>query len=151
MGWVATEAFGALVLLVLAAVLFVFFRRRVIGRASDVVNCGYRPDRAAAWRPGLLRMSETRLDVFPLMGWTLAPTVTLWRHSLDVSTTQPLEDAGGIAGLVDREGRRARLVVTTGRTAGEQPFRLDLALAPQQYTALRYWVESSPPPGRPLV
>lgn len=141
---------AGLVLLVLLLVLFVYARRRLISHEGDVVMCGYRSDRAARWRPALLRMNATTLQVFPLFGWTLRPARTWERRTIDIGAISMLEEDAGLASVIDLQGR-GRRVRTVGTTEAGTTMTFDLALGPVQYTALRYWVESAPPvPDWPL-
>ena len=132
------------VLLVLASICSVYVRRRLISHDSDVVVCAFRPGRTGRWRPSLLRMSATTLQVFPLFGWTPRPTYTWRRRSVDLRDVVTLDDDLSFSGGPDGQGR-GRRVAAVGTTESGTPMEFDLALGLLPYTALRYWVESSPP------
>ncbi|MDO5627791.1 MAG: DUF2550 family protein [Mobilicoccus sp.] len=148
MGILAVEIVlvGIATLLVLA-IAGVYLRRRMIGHNSDVVLCGFRPSPQSRWRPGLLRMSANTLSVFPLFGLTALPVHTWMRRSLDVPGTEALDAEGGLSTLL---GQNALRVVGHGITESGTRVDLNIALSRSSYTALRYWVEASPPSDRPL-
>ncbi|GAB47009.1 DUF2550 family protein [Mobilicoccus pelagius] len=127
-----------------AVIVSVYLRRRLISHDSDVVVCGFRPGRSGRWRPSLLRMSATSLQVFPLFGWSLRASYTWGRRSLDLGDVTTLEDDSSFANAFDTQGR-GRKVAAAGVTESGTPMEFDLAVGPLPYTALRYWVESSPP------
>ncbi|WP_313021424.1 DUF2550 family protein [Mobilicoccus sp.] len=132
-----------LVLLAAAAVLSVYVRRRLISHDSDVVSCGFRPGRTGRWRPSLLRMSATSLQVFPLFGWSVRPSFSWTRRSVDLGVVTTLEDEA-MANAFDVQGRGRKVAATAAVESGD-PMQFDLALGLLSYTALRYWVESAPP------
>ena len=131
------------VLVVVVAILLVYLRRRVISHGSDVVLCGFRPGRSGRWRPSLLRMSATTLEVFPLFGWSVRPSFWWTRRSVDLGEITTLEE-GALPVTLDAPGR-ARRVAATALTGAGAAMSFELALGPLPYTALRYWVESAPP------
>lgn len=142
---------AALILAALLLLLWLFTRRRLLSHEGDVVACGIRPRAVPPWRPALLRMSAGQLQAFPLFGWTTRPAYTWERYTLELSATTPLEEDGRIASVFSGQGdRTVYRVRVSGVEPGGEGMTFDLALAPAQYTAMRYWVESSPPIRRPL-
>lgn len=131
------------VVLAALGILSVYLRRRVISHGRDVVTCGFRPGRSGRWRPSLLRMSATTLEVFPLFGWSVRPSFSWTRRSVDLGEISTLEDEA-LTSAFDTQGR-GRKVAATGTSETGGPMTFELALGPLPYTALRYWVESAPP------
>lgn len=148
MGLLAAElTLLVVVVLLVAAVVSVYGRRRLISHNSDVVLSGFRSVGVSRWRPGLLRMSAHDLSWYPLFGWTPRPRHTWPRRTLEVTASAPLEHDRGLTSLIENNGVR---VPTSGRTEGGRHMEFELALGRSSYTALRYWVEASPPPGLPV-
>ncbi len=126
---------GVLVLLTvfLAAT---YARRRVISRGAILfVPCGWRPNRRNRWRLGHLRLGNTRLEWFSLLGVTSRPQRGWDRVTVDLQSP--------------REALRADLIdfmpdaLPVACVDNGVPF--ELALSPDAYTALRSWSEASPP------
>lgn len=145
---VAEITLAVLVLAAVIGVLAVYARRRYLAHGADALVCGFRVDPRTRWRLGLLRMADASLQVFPLFGWTILPAYTLTRHGLQVSASSQLDDAAGLGVVLEHDGRRPRLVSTTGVTGEGRRVEIELALGATQYTTLRYWVESAPPAQR---
>lgn len=143
---VAELVFAVAILLVLLTILLLFTRRRVLSRGSEVVTCGLRQPGSGRWQPGLLRMGASELQAYPLFGWTTRAVFSWERYTLDLSATSPLVDDGGLASVVAGQSERPTfLVAVSGVTHRHERMPFELALGLSQYTALRYWVESSPP------
>ena len=71
---------AVVVVLVLLAVFLAttYARRRVISRGAILfVPCGWRPNRRNRWRLGHLRLGNTRLEWFSLLGVSARPTARL--------------------------------------------------------------------------
>ena len=126
---------GVLVLLAvfLAAT---YARRRVISRGAILfVPCGWRPNRRNRWRLGHLRLGNTRLEWFSLLGVTSRPQLGWDRASVDLESPREARASDLIDFMPD-----AVPVPCT-----ENGMHFELALTPGAYTALRSWSEASPP------
>lgn len=122
----------ALALLV-SVTVFVWIRRRYISGGKPVMLCAISTgDRR--WRLGLARIAGDRLDWFSVVGPSLRPAHAWVRHDLDLGAPHRLVEA--VPGLP------SDAVCVTGRS---RTTNYELALSPAAYTALRAWLESSPP------
>jgi hypothetical protein len=132
-------SFEALVAAVVAIVglflLGTYLRRRTIGRGKSLVLCAVREETGSRWRFGLARYGSSGLDWFRLGGFSVRPAHRWSRGGLDLSMPHALEGRERLAILPDAVAVPCR---HDGRT-------FELALAPTSYTALRSWLESSPP------
>lgn len=130
----------AVALLILA---FVFVRRRLLARGGDLMLCALRPEAQARWTAGLLRCEDVLVAWFPLLGFRLRPDYCWDRQGLDLT---------GMTGVGPNEPLDAGSVraVLTGTPIGRGPARVELALAQDPYTALRAWIEATPPERRPV-
>ncbi|XVX21375.1 DUF2550 family protein [Actinomycetota bacterium] len=134
---VASEvAVGAVVLLALLLVAFVFVRRRMIQSGHILVLSAVRTPERPRWRLGYLRFGQTELGWYSVAGPSMRPVRQWPRAVVDLSAPQPLEEP--VPGLADSAVRVA--VDAPGAPAG-----IELALSPNAYTALRSWTESQPP------
>ncbi len=124
---------GTLILLAVAALGFIFLRRRVLGKGSLLMLCAMRPPGRDHWRLGLLRFGGSTLRWFTLVGPSMRAQHTWERPRLDLDAPQPVAEP--IAGLPDAVAVRCH--------HGDDDF--ELALAPDGYTVMRSWLESSPP------
>ncbi|PKW26034.1 DUF2550 family protein [Phycicoccus duodecadis] len=123
-----------IVLLVVGALTFVWARRRYIsGDGRPVMLCARRDDDAARWRLGLARLSAERFEWFSIVGPSLRPEVSWLRGEVRLGSPAPTADV--IPGL-------AEPVSVTGGVAGRS---CEFAFVPAAYTAVRSWLESSPP------
>jgi len=95
--------------------------------------CARREGVAGRWRLGLARLSSDRFEWFSIVGPSLRAEVSWLRGELDFGSAVPLTDP--IPGLADP-------VAVQGR-AGTQS--CEFAFVPAAYTAVRAWLESSPP------
>ncbi len=132
---VIAELLLALVVIVVVGVLtFVWARRRFIsGDGRPVMLCARRNGPGERWRLGLARLGSERFEWFSVVGPSLRPEVSWLRGELDFAAAKPLADP--IPGL-------AEPVSVTGGAAGTS---CEFAFAPAAYTAVRAWLESSPP------
>ncbi|MBR7743717.1 DUF2550 domain-containing protein [Phycicoccus sp. BSK3Z-2] len=130
-----TEIVLALVVLLLVGALtFVWARRRFIaGDGRPVMLCALRDDGGQRWRLGLARLGASRFEWFSVVGPSLRPEVSWLRGEVVLGGPQPTSDV--IPGL-------AEPVAVTGSAAGRT---CEFAFAPAAYTAVRAWIESSPP------
>ena len=124
---------GALILCALFALAFIFVRRRLLASGAPLMLCALQPHGRSQYRMGLLRFAGSSLEWFSLVGPSLRPSRTWERARLDLAA--PLASDEQIAGLPD--------AVTVECHYGTDAFAL--ALAPSAYTAMRSWLESSPP------
>jgi hypothetical protein len=95
--------------------------------------CARRDGPTGRWRLGLARLGADRFEWFSIVGPSLRPEVSWARGELDLGSPEPLTDP--IPGLADPVGVRVRGGATT----------CEFAFAPAAYTAIRAWLESSPP------
>jgi hypothetical protein len=133
--FVAAELVLALVvLLVVGALTFVWACRRFIsGDGRPVMLCARRQGDAGRWRLGLARLSSDRFEWFSIVGPSLRPEVSWLRGELDLGAPTPLADP--IPGL-------AEPVAVQGHAGAASS---EFAFVPAAYTAVRAWLESSPP------
>ena len=125
---------AVLVVLLVGALIFVWVRRRLIsGDGRPVMLCALRDESSSRWRLGLARLGAQRFEWFSIVGPSLRPEVSWLRGEFDLGIPMPLADP--IPGL-------AEPVSVTGR-AGSQSY--EFAFVPAAYTAVRAWLESSPP------
>lgn len=140
---------GAIALLVLVGLaLFVavtYTRRRVIAHGADVVVCGMRPRPDARWRVGLLKFS-TDLQWYPLLGVTPRPQERWMRRTIDLGTPLPMEPDRRLSAVLDKVVR----VPAYGVSTDGRGMHFEVGLGPAPYTALRAWVEASPPDPWPV-
>ncbi len=131
----ASELVVALVVIVVVGALtFVWGRRRYIsGDGRPVMLCALRNEGEARWRLGLARLGAERFEWFSIVGPSLRPEVSWLRGEVQLGSPRPTSDV--IPGL-------AEPVSVTGTAAGRS---CAFAFAPPAYTAVRAWLESSPP------
>jgi hypothetical protein len=122
----------ALALLV-ASIVFIWLRRRYISGGKPLMLCAISAG-DGRWRLGLARIAGDELDWFSVVGPSLRPAHAWVRHDLDLGAPRRL----GVA----VPGLPADAVSVTGRS---RTTNYELALSPASYTALRAWLESSPP------
>ena len=123
-------------MLILAALLtltFIFIRRRVLASGATLMLCALQPHGRSHYRLGLLRFAGDSLEWFTLVGPSLRPARTWQRARLDLDAPQPAAEP--ISGLPDA-------VTVRCHYDGDE---FGVALAPNAYTAMRSWLESSPP------
>lgn len=124
---------GVLVLLVVLALVYIFVRRRLLSSGAPLMLCALQPPGGSGYRLGLLRFSGSTLEWFTLVGPSPRPARTWDRPRLELGP--PGQPDGPIAGLPD--------AVTVECHYETDVFHV--ALAPAAYTAIRSWLESSPP------
>ncbi len=122
------------VLVVVGALTFVWARRRFIsGDGRPVMLCALRDDEGSKWRLGLARLGAERFEWFSIVGPSLRPEVSWLRGEVRLGSPHPTSDV--IPGL-------AEPVSVGGSAAGRT---CEFAFVPAAYTAVRAWLESSPP------
>ena len=136
-GWlVPGELLVAALVLVLGVVIAATFaRRRTIARGEPLVVCAVRDPGAGRWRVGLARYGATGLDWFTLGGVSLRPSRHWPRTRLEIGPPRRLPQGEQLDVLPDAVAVACRCDDLT----------FDLALSPGPYTALRSWLEASPP------
>lgn len=135
--WLASEILvgGALFItvLVLGAV---FARRRLIARGKPLTVCALREQGQDRWRFGLVRYGASGLEWFTLTGISLRPARVWERTQLEFNAVRPLEP-----------GERPEVLIPGAMKVDgiHRGSHFELALAQAQYTAVRSWLEASPP------
>ena len=114
----------------------VFIRRRVIARGTPLTVCALREPGDGRWRFGLARYATTGVEWYTLAGISLRPARQWDRMLLDVGFGEFLES-----------GERPEILIPEAMRVDcrcrEDSF--EIALGQDPYTALRSWVEASPP------
>ena len=135
--WLTSELLvGGCLFIVIVILGFVFIRRRLIARGKPLTVCALREPGEDKWRFGLVRYGTTGLEWFKLAGITLRPARRWERVLLEFGASRPLA-----------EGERPEILIA-GAMIVECSYRgqrFELALARASYTALRSWLEASPP------
>ena len=124
---------GVLILLVLGALLYIFVRRRLLASGAPLMLCALQAPGRRDYRLGLLRFSGGTLEWYTLVGPSPRPSRQWERPRLELGPPTAFEQP--VAGLQEAVAVECRY--------GSESFRL--ALAPTAYTAMRSWLESSPP------
>ena len=131
---VAEVVLALIVLVIVGALTFVWARRRYIsGDGRPVMLCARRDGEGDRWRLGLARLRSDRFEWFSIVGPSLRPEVAWVRGQLDFGSVSALSDP--IPGLADP----VAVVGSSGAATCE------FAFVPAAYTAVRAWLESSPP------
>ncbi len=131
---ITAEAVTAtLVVLAVVGLGLIWARRRAISGGVPLMLCAVRTVSRPHWRLGLLRFAADRLEWFPVISPSLRPACRWGRWGVDLAAPTPTRDI--IPGLPDA-------VAVRGRCEGDT---FEIALAPSSYTAVRSWLESSPP------
>jgi hypothetical protein len=121
----------AVLLLVLLALVWV--RRRAIAGGKPLMLCALRTEPETPWRLGLLRFNSNTMDWFSVIGLTLRPACRWERWGVDLAPPGPAAEL--IPGLPEA-------VAVRGHCRDDV---MEFAMSPASYTALRSWLESSPP------
>jgi len=135
--WLTGELLaGGCLLVGLFLLASVFLRRRLIARGKPLTVCALREPGDRRWRFGLARYGATGVEWYPLDGFSVRPARRWDRTELDIEAGQFLES-----------GERPEILIPEAMKVDcrcqEMSFEIALAQAP--YTALRSWVEASPP------
>lgn len=127
---------GGCLIIILVVLGTIFTRRRLIARGKPLTVCALREPGDNRWRFGLARYGTTGLEWFTLGGMSLRPARRWERTVLDIGTGQPLVPS-----------ERPEILIPSAWKVdccyGQDSFEIALAQAP--YTALRTWLEASPP------
>ncbi|WP_270888513.1 DUF2550 family protein [Pedococcus sp. 5OH_020] len=124
---------GALVLLAVATLAYIFVRRRLLSSGAPLMLCALQAHGRSQYRLGLLRFSGSTLEWFTLVGPSPRAARTWERPRLELGP--PETPPAPISGLPEAVTVECRY----------DPDTFALALAPAAYTAMRSWLESSPP------
>ena len=95
----AEAAAGAVILIAVSLLLFLFVRRHVIAAGRPMLLCALRTPTTPQWRLGLLRFGADRLDWFSVIGPSLRPERTWERAGMVLGSPAPAREA--IPGLTD--------------------------------------------------
>lgn len=135
--WLTSELLvGGCLFMTVLVLGAVFVRRRLIARGKPLTVCALRVPGQDRWRFGLVRYGTIGLEWFTLTGISLRPAKVWERTLLEFNAVRPLEPGEKPEALIPGAMR----VDCTYRDA-----QFELALAKAQYTAVRYWLEASPP------
>lgn len=126
---------GVVILGMLAVIVATYLRRRKISGGKTLSVCGIRDSEATRWRVGLLRMGTTELSWYSMGGLTTKPTHVFPRGTLHIDPPLALPPGQTISVLANAQRVPSRYLGVT----------FDLALQPEDYRALRAWLESAPP------
>jgi hypothetical protein len=135
--WLTSEFLvGGCLFIVIVVLGGVFVRRRVIARGKPLTVCALRESADGPWRFGLVRYGATGLEWFTLTGISLRPARRWERSLLEFGAGRPLEP-----------GERPEVLISGAMKVDcrYREARFDIALAQAPYTALRSWLEASPP------
>jgi hypothetical protein len=135
--WLTSELLaGGCLFTILFGLGAVFARRRLIARGKPLTVCALKESGYSRWRFGLVRYGTDRLEWFTLTGISLRPARVWERKQLEFGPGRPLET-----------GERPEILISGAMRVeciyGE--VRFEIALAQASYTALRSWLEASPP------
>ena len=127
---------GGCLFMALAVLGSIFTRRRLIAGGKPLTVCALREPGDRRWRFGLARYGATGLEWFTLSGLSLRPARRWERTVLDIGAGQPLAP-----------GERPEILIPEALRVHcsyrDETFEIAIAQAP--YTALRSWLEASPP------
>lgn len=135
--WLTSELLvGGCLLLVVLVLGSVFARRRLIARGKPLTVCALKEPGDSRWRFGLVRYGATGLSWYKLTGISLRPARRWERELLDFGRSQPIEP-----------GERPEILIPGALRVdcSYRDERFEIALAQAPYTALRSWLEASPP------
>lgn len=128
----------ALVIVVIVVLLSVTFaRRRTIARGAPLTLCAIRRADETRWRLGFARYGSNALDWFSLGGMSLRATHHWDRQRLEIGSVPQ--------SLTAHDRSLVLMPEAVCVTCRHGLCAFDLALPPGPYTALRSWLEASPP------
>lgn len=148
MGWLGdTEAvLLAVLVLVLLWLVWVFGRRRWLGRQGGTFDCSARLDTTVAgrgWVLGVARYAGDWLEWHRVFGLTITPRLRFHRSNTSIADQRPPTARETLALY---EGQR--IISLVGAIGDDQP--VEIALGSQELTGLMSWFEGAPP-GRSRV
>lgn len=135
--WLTSELLvGGCLFIVVFVLGEIFTRRRVIAHGKPLTVCALRESGDGKWRFGLVRYGTTGLEWFRLTGISLRPARRWDRSLLEFGAGRPLES-----------GERPEILIggAIKVDCAYREARFEIALAQAPYTALRSWIEASPP------
>lgn len=134
---------GIVGLIVLFLVVTLVRRRLIAGHAVPVL-CALRLP-GSRWHAGLLKVTSSSLMWFPLFGVTARARHVWLRGALDVAgETRPVEASETIGAFVGvSRPLRVHFTVAPRPTVDGRTFQL--VMSPDNYTAVRAWLEAGPP------
>jgi hypothetical protein len=135
--WLTSELLvGGCLFMVVFVLGAIFVRRRLIARGKPLTVCALREPGDGRWRFGLVRYGATGLEWFTLTGISLRPARRWDRTLLEFGAGRPLEP-----------GERPEILIPVAMRVDctYREARFEVALAQAPYTALRSWLEASPP------
>lgn len=134
---------GVLVGLIALFLAVTLIRRRLIAGDGVPMLCALRLP-GHRWRAGLLKITPSSLQWFPLFGVTTRAHHEWRRGALDVGETAPVEPTdspGAFVGVT----RPLRIDFTASAQPTGEASAFQLGLSPDGYTAVRAWLEAGPP------
>lgn len=134
---------GVIVGLAVLFLVVTLIRRRLIAGDAVPMVCALRLP-GGRWRAGLLKITPSALQWFPLFGVTTRAHQVWHRGALEVGETTPIEtteSSGAFVGMV----RPLRVDFTVSPTPTAQADSFQLGLSADGYTAVRAWLEAGPP------
>jgi hypothetical protein len=132
----AEIAVGVLLLILATFLTATYTRRRVISRGAILfVPCGWRANRRNRWRLGHLKIGNTRLEWYSLLGISTRPKRGWDRVGVDLEAPRPRRRSDLIDFMPD----------AVPVPCSDHGHRFELGLSPGAYTALRSWAEAAPP------
>jgi hypothetical protein len=148
MGWLEdTEAaLLAALVLVLLWLVWVFGRRRWLGRQGGTFDCSARLDTAVSgrgWVLGVARYTGDWLEWHRVFGLKTTPRLRFHRSNTSIAD-QRFPTARETLALYEGQ----RIVSLVGAVGDDKP--VEIALGPQELTGLMSWFEGAPP-GRSRV
>lgn len=135
---IPVEVLGALLFVVVAALVSVVVRRRWLNRSVGTFDCSLRTGSGAhgkGWALGIARYEADRIEWFRVFSWALRPQHVLRRTQLQVVDRRyptGAEALSVMSGFVIVRCRRGSAFV-------------ELAMSEQSYTGFASWLESAPP------
>lgn len=135
--WLTSEVVVGGCLFIVLVLGAVFARRRLIAHGKPLSVCALRARGQERWRFGLVRYGTSGLEWFTLTGIWLRPAKVWERSLLEFNAVRPLEP-----------GEKPEVLIPGGAMKVDCTYRdehFQLVLAKAQYTAVRYWLEASPP------
>jgi hypothetical protein len=126
---------------VLLWLVWVFGRRRWLGRQGGTFDCSARLETATpnrGWVLGVARYSGDWLDWHRVFGFALSPRLRFHRAGTTIADQRP-PSAKEMLSLY--EGQRVVSLVQTAGDAGT----VEIALGAQELTGLLSWLEGAPP------
>ncbi len=132
---------GVALVLVVVFVALTTLRRRLIASDTALSLCAVRVVPSPRWRTGMLQLTSTALEWYPILGLTARAGHRWPRVALEVSSAEaPGEDVPlslvGVGSI-----RRVRFFSRADGDAAHIEVLLDVDV----YTSLRAWIEAAPP------